>query len=634
MPGRCAVIAVVLLLVPRADAQDWSLSENPNLASWFGSEVAAIEQRTDLRKYATLEEWQAARPELRRQLREMLGLDPHPERTELNARVTGTTEEDGFVVENLHFESRPGLYVTANLYRPREVTEPLPAVLYVCGHGGVKKNGISYGNKTHYHHHGCWFARNGYVCLTIDSLQLGEIEAIHHGTYRYDRWWWNARGYTPAGVEAWNCVRALDYLQSRPEVDGARLGVTGRSGGGAYSWWIAAIDERVQCAVPVAGITTLRNHVVDGCVEGHCDCMFMVNTYRWDYATVAALVAPRPLLISNSDKDRIFPLDGVQEIHRQTAHIYALYDASDQLGLNITEGPHKDTQELRINAFHWLNRWLKQDESLVETTAIPFFEPETLRVFSELPGDEVNTRIDQSFVPAATAEESRSLSPEEIRERLRTKCFAAWPDLPPAEIADADVTQLSPPRSESAADDRAITQVNFASQPYVPLSLTIEHAADTKLSDVRTVRLIVLGSDERPSDVGDGTNATDADSAVAVFYPRGTGPAAWKGNEKKQTQIRRRFQLVGTTMEAMQVWDIRRAVQILRSACGDDVRITLRAAQPMQTRAACAALFESLAPPPAESAPSGSEIGVLNLTKTIALEILFRSASSETAGGR
>ena len=116
------------------------------------------------------------------------------------------------------------------------------------------------------------------------------------------------RGYTPAGVEAWNCIRALDYLQSRKEVDGERIGVTGRSGGGAYSWWIAAIDERIKAAVPVAGITDLENHVVDGCVEGHCDCMYMVNTYRWDYAQVAALVAPRPLLLDQHGQGRHFSL--------------------------------------------------------------------------------------------------------------------------------------------------------------------------------------------------------------------------------------------------------------------------------------------------------------------------------------
>ena len=145
-------------------------------------------------------------------------------------------------------------------------------------------------------------------------------------------WWWLCRGYTPAGVEAWNCVRALDYLETRKEVDANRIGVTGRSGGGAYSWWIAAIDERIKVAVPVAGITDLQNHVVDGCVEGHCDCMFIVNTYRWDYPLVAALVAPRPLLISNSDKDTIFPLDGVLRVHEKVRRIYKLYGAEKQPG--------------------------------------------------------------------------------------------------------------------------------------------------------------------------------------------------------------------------------------------------------------------------------------------------------------
>ena len=96
---------------------------------------------------------------------------------------------------------------------PKSLAGKAPAILYVCGHSQVKKDGISYGNKVGYQHHGAWFARNGYVCLVIDTLQLGEIEGIHHGTYREKMWWWNARGYTPAGVEAWNSIRAIDYLE-------------------------------------------------------------------------------------------------------------------------------------------------------------------------------------------------------------------------------------------------------------------------------------------------------------------------------------------------------------------------------------------------------------------------------------
>jgi predicted peptidase len=161
-------------------------------------------------------------------------------------------------------------------------------------------------------------------------------------------------------VEAWNGIRALDYLETRPEVDRTRIGVTGRSGGGAYSWWIAALDDRIKVAVPVAGITTLRITCSDGAIEGHCDCMFMVNTERWDFDRVAALIAPRPLLISNSDKDDIFPLDGVLTIYDRTRELYdKLGKWEANLGLHLTEGPHKDTQALNIGAFEWMNRFLK-----------------------------------------------------------------------------------------------------------------------------------------------------------------------------------------------------------------------------------------------------------------------------------
>jgi hypothetical protein len=133
-------------------------------------------------------------------------------------------EDDTVVVEKLHFQSSPGLYVTANLYLPKKIEAPLPDVLYVCGHAEVKTNDVSYGNKTAYQHHGAWFARNGYACLVIDTVQLGEIPGLHHGTYREGMWWWNSRGYSPAAVEAWNCIRALDYLETRPEIDKTRFG--------------------------------------------------------------------------------------------------------------------------------------------------------------------------------------------------------------------------------------------------------------------------------------------------------------------------------------------------------------------------------------------------------------------------
>jgi len=354
----------------------------------------------------TGDDWTRQRPMRHEQLRTMLGLFPWPQRTPLEATITKTQTAHGFTVENVHFQSRPGLYVTGNLYRPADWKPEdgkLPTVLYVCGHGKVKKNGISYGNKTHYRHHGQWFARNGYVCLVIDTIQLGEIEGIHHGTHRLGMWWWTTRGYTPAGVEAWNGMRAIDYLVTRDDVDPERIGVTGRSGGGAYSWYIAALDDRVKVAVPVAGITNMQNHIADGCIEGHCDCMYFVNSYGWSFAELAAMVAPRPLLIANTDNDPIFPLDGVVDIYTRTRRVYELLGQPKNIGLTIVPGPHADTQQLRVPAFAWLNHHLKGDDSPITTVAEKFLEPEDLKVFPPgmIPDDERVTTVQEWFVEGA-----------------------------------------------------------------------------------------------------------------------------------------------------------------------------------------------------------------------------------------
>jgi len=588
------------------------------LADYFRDQTAKLRDRclTDIK---SLEDWQAKRKIYREQLFEMLGLIPLPEKTDLKPVVTGKVEHEKFTVENIQFQSRPGLYVTGNLYIPKGLEKPAPAILYVCGHARVKKDGISYGNKTAYQHHPAWFARHGYVCLIIDTLQLSEIEGIHHGTYRYKMWWWNSRGYTPAGVEAWNCIRALDYLETRKEVDANRFGVTGRSGGGAYSWWISALDDRIKVAVPVAGITDLQNHVVDGCVEGHCDCMYIVNTYRWDYPLVAALVAPRPLLISNSDKDNIFPLDGVIRLHGKVRNIYRLYGAEKNLGLNITEGPHKDTQELRVHAFVWFNRFLKNDNSLIDKPAVPFFEAEQLKVFEELPADEINTKIHETFVPKS----QKSFMPQSVQqsrallETLREKSFGGWPTQEQA--GPLNISKVFSVERHNIH----LSAFDFTSQPYVRLRLYLAQRAG--LGRPEKVVLNVMAQqqwslwlagmrtgfarelkDETLLSTGhlkvdpneDAFNQfleslKNSNSAQAFIAPRGIGLTAWNPDERKQTQIRRRFMLLGQTLDGMRVWDVRRAIHTLRQIeLTNDAPITLKGRHTMAGIVLYASLFE------------------------------------------
>ncbi len=580
------------------------------IGEYFRRTTARLADRA-LGDVATLDDWQQTRPRLRQQILDMLGLWPLPEKTDLHATVTGTVEGDGFIVEKLHFQSMPGLYVTANFYRPKEVDGPLPTILYLCGHGQVKIDGVSYGNKTSYQHHPAWFAREGYCCLIIDTLQLGEIEGIHHGTYREGMWWWIARGYTPAGVEAWNAVRAIDYLETRPEVDAKRIGVTGRSGGGAYSWWSAAIDERPACFVPVAGITDLQNHVVDGCIEGHCDCMFMVNTYGWDFAMVAALAAPRPLLFSNSDKDKIFPLDGVVRTHARLRKIYELYGAADRLGLLITEGPHKDTQELQVPAFRWFNRWLQKKDEPIRRVADKPFDVKQLRVFTELPRDERNTSIQETFVPKAEPPEppSQRAQWETLRERwlheLAERSFRGWPASPPA----LDVRCVA---QQEAAGLR-LRVLDYTSDENLRLPILLIDGAQGKTSDLAVVvadseawhawraalaprfAAVLPGGGADPDDAAFAALAQriqGTGSAVAIVAPRGSGPNEW--DPRKATQIRRRFVLLGKTEDDGRVWDVRRAIQTLVALDGlGTARVSIEG----KGRAAGIALYAGLFEP-------------------------------------
>jgi dienelactone hydrolase len=571
------------------------------LDQYFRDETARIAGAC-LADVHTAADWQAQRTRRREELREMLGLLPWPERGDLKATTTGRIEREDFIVEKVHFQSLPGLYVTGNLYLPRDTAKPVPAILYACGHSPMMENGVSLGNKTDYQHHGEWFARNGYACLAIDTVQLGEIQGIHHGTYKFDRWWWNSRGYTPAGVECWNCIRALDYLETRREIDRTRIGMTGRSGGGSYTWTTAALDDRIRAAAPVAGITDLENQVVDGCVEGHCDCMFFVNTYRWDFPLFGALIAPRPLLIVNSDADTIFPLDGVERLHTKVRRIYDLLGAPDKLGLVIAPGPHKDTQDLQIPVFRWFNQHLRGEDPVIEMAATRLLPIAQLRVFSELPKDEINSRIDESFVPAAKGKVDAS-----VVEVLRTKVFGGWPSEP-------ELVQPKPTR-EVVREGVRLRSFDFSNARdaggvmfVLDKPLTPQHAATLQILDDGSWANWHAAVAQRMPGVLPDLSAGEwdllqpgADAVLALedgitrswLAPRGIGPTAWGGDARQQIQIRRRFMLLGQTLDGMRVWDICRGAQALALLLPADARkITIRARGPLAIDALHAALFQ------------------------------------------
>jgi hypothetical protein len=297
-------------------------------------------------------------------------------------------------------------------------------------------------------------------------------------------------------------------------------------------------------------------------------------------------------------------LDGVLRLYDQTRRIYQLYGQTNQLGLLITEGPHADTQDLQLPVFRWFNRFLKAQSPLVEMAAKDFFRADQLRVFDKLPEDEVNTAIEESFVPKAPPPNSPT-TPAEGKKRqaeylsvLREKVFGGWP-------SESEAVKLKLD-GESTENGLRCRWYAFDSQPDESLWLLV--AQDAKVKRPETVLLTVLDArswTNAPGKwlwLGGGTAEAMASLqqemrtrklALAFFAPRGVPPSKWLRDPKKANQIRRRFMLLGQTLDSMRVWDIRRAAQAVKALPEfKKTPLYVGANGQMGVNAAYAALFE------------------------------------------
>ncbi len=495
----------------------------------------------------------------RRQFLEMMGLEawskenhPTPPVT-----VTGVVEREDYLIEKLHYQSLPGLHVTANLYLPRKRQGKAPAVLYVCGHASDQK--------VYYQAHARRFAQLGFVCLIAETIESSESRGYHHGCYREGWWHWYSRGYTPAGIELLNGIRALDLLSSRPEVDAERLGVTGISGGGAASWWIAAADERVKVAAPVCGTATLFSHIHDRTIDGHCDCMWWINTYQWDMADVGALIAPRPLLICSADKDEIFTIESIRQVHRQVERLYRKIGAAHHIGLIETPGGHSYHERSRTGIFSWFVKHLMDRD--VPPSAVGDVDlrpesqesPETLKVYptGSPPENRVRTIQDEFLLPPPppllTSPTSLTAERDRVVRALRQRTFGAFPKIPPK--LDLQVEQEF---------EEAVAGKQFAFTPENGWRLRGQWFQRLPVGTARRPTAVALRSPAEPRGETRGflMRLPLSFDGMAVDV-RGVGDTGW--DESLQWHARRAAAWTGRTLASMRVWDTLRALEAAES---------------------------------------------------------------------
>lgn len=284
-----------------------------------------------------------------------------PERTPLNARVTGREQRDGYRIEKVIFESQPKHFVTAILYLP-EGEPPFPGVLVPCGHSA---NGKA---RDLYQRAPILIAKSGMAALCYDPIDQGERHQLlnEEGKPIVTS---STMGHNMAGVGAvllgrntatyrtWDGIRAIDYLCSRPEVDTKRIGCTGISGGGTMTSYLMALDDRIQAAAPGCYLTTFQRLLETVGPQDAEQTIFGQIEFGMDHPDYTLMRAAKPTLIMTATDD-FFDIDGAWQNFRQAKRLYGRLGYPERADMIEVAGAHGFPPEMRIAAARWMRRWL------------------------------------------------------------------------------------------------------------------------------------------------------------------------------------------------------------------------------------------------------------------------------------
>ncbi len=373
-------------------------------------------------------EWERRAREIREQVLVSCGLWPWPEKTPLHAKIFGRLEREGYSVEKVYFQTYPGFYLAGNLYRPSG-KGPFPAVLNPHGHwnkgrledtkvGSIAARCIS-------------FARQGMIAFSYDMVGYNDTQfgggtnAPGYNTHRQfgnnptDQLW----NISLMGLQTWNSVRALDFLESLPDVDKSRLGCTGASGGGTQTFMLGALDDRLAAQAPCV--------MVSHTMQGGCSCE-NVPGLRVDFSNmeIAAVPAPRPQILVAASGDWTKTTMTVEG--PAVEKIYRLFEAPEKLRYTRFDFDHNYNQTTREAVYEWFGRWLlnNPDPASFKEQAYQKEPDADLRVFpgGKMPADAVTgDQLRKYLVAQAEAQQTGlPVSNPPLLEKYKSVMLPAW----------------------------------------------------------------------------------------------------------------------------------------------------------------------------------------------------------------
>ncbi len=422
---------------------------------YYAARVRAVEEAASARKAAlsSKAEAEAYVADVRERIAEAFAPMP-AEKTPLNAKVVGVLDRDGYTVEKVIFESRPQFFVTANLYLPKNRPGgKVPGVVGSCGHSNNGKCAEAYQSFAQ------GLARLGTACLIFDPIGQGErsqyVDAagtlLIKGTTSEHNHAGNQMelvGEFLGSWRAWDGIRALDYLLSRPEIDPQHAGITGNSGGGTLTTWLIGLERRWTMGAPACFISTWRRNFENELPQDNEQCPPRSLALGLDHDDYLAAMAPRPIVILAQEKD-FFDVRGAEESHARLRRLYGLLGAEDRVKLHVGPDPHGYSQPNREAMYRFFNSITGASDATSEPELV-IEKDEDLQC---TPGGQVvldpGSRTVFSFTKAKAerlkaAREAAKLSGEKLREAVRSSL--ALPERDPAAAPDYRILRAYGPK--------------------------------------------------------------------------------------------------------------------------------------------------------------------------------------------
>jgi cephalosporin-C deacetylase-like acetyl esterase len=521
------------------------------------------DRHAQISRISSRQSLESRRREFREKFWRILGGEP--QRTSLNARIVGSISKPDYRIEKIIFESQPGFFVTGNLYLPKTITGKHPAILFPLGH--------EEGAKAHdaWQHVLVTFARRGFVCFAWDTLGQGERIQMWDDDFKQSKAIRSTTEHTLLGLQTvlvgdalarytiWDGIRALDYLSSRPEVDTARIGVTGNSGGGTHSSYLGSLDDRLAVIAPSCYLTNWRRLLETIGPQDAEQCVPGFISEGLDHPDFVLAAAPKPYMMLVAIRD-FFSISGARETFAEVERVYDSIGEAKNFAKFEWDDGHGYLRPRREAAYRWFSRYLQNKEDTSPEAPVDVLDEQELWCTSNgqvsLAFRDTNKTVFDLNQDRFTSLRPRSPQPDNVRKLIGFAPGAGAPRV----------------RNYGSVDGAGYNIEKLVFEPeagiLVPALLYIPTATRGKLP----VTILVFGAGKSTAHA-DAEKLVKAGSAALAIDVRGLGETR-AINDKNGSDWPRYFgdyesamtaMLTGKPLVTMRAEDVVRAIDFLTS---------------------------------------------------------------------